>query len=109
MKTSELIDLFFMYRVHNDARVKFGFLRFGHFAKRRNNSACSAEVLRINFLALSTDIARDLFRWPEAKKVLLDRADEAEVCRGNRVVTIVDHVPRVLPKTRRDVGPAQKN
>jgi hypothetical protein len=31
------------------------------------------------------------------------------VCRGNRVVTIVDHVPRVLPKTRRDVGPAQKN
>ncbi len=39
-------------------RRKPEFLRFGHFAKRRNNTACSAEVLRINFLALPMDMVR---------------------------------------------------
>jgi hypothetical protein len=58
MKTAEPIDLLVMYSVHDFAREKFGFLRFGHFASRRNKSACSAEVLRINFLALSMDIVR---------------------------------------------------
>jgi hypothetical protein len=58
MKTAKTIDLVFVYGVNDVAREKLRLLLPGHFARRRNSPACSAEVLRISFLALSMDIVR---------------------------------------------------
>ena len=58
VKTAKGIDLGFVYRVDDFAGQEFRFPQFGHFASRRNNSACSAEVLRISFRAFSMDMVR---------------------------------------------------
>src|SRR5580658_8420107 len=58
MKTAECVDLFFVYGVDDFACWKFRFLLPGHFARRRNSPACSAEVLLISFRAFSMGIVR---------------------------------------------------
>lgn len=58
MKTPKRINLVFVNSVDDFACKKFRLLLVSHFARRRNNPACSADVLRINFLAFSMGMVR---------------------------------------------------
>jgi len=58
VQTTKSVNLFFVNGVDDFACEKLGFLLPGHFARRRNSPACSAEVFLISFLAFSMGIVR---------------------------------------------------